>query len=196
MRAAIVGVAVVAAACVLLVVLSGSEPRRAGTDDVAPSGVALRLAPGERACQSEVVPGDAARVAVAGAPAAGGTRAARLTVAVERAGEVVASGRPRGLTADGRLDVALASTPEPGPAELCVRNDGRQPLTLLGASELFAVDYYRAGDETWWQAAPAVARRFGLGKAGFLGSWALWLALGAVIASWLAAGLALRGDPR
>jgi hypothetical protein len=196
MRAAIVAVAVVAAACFLLVVLSGSEPRRSGTDDLAPAGVAATLAPGERACQPTSVPDDSARVALAGAPAAGGAGAARLTVTVERGGEVVARGRFAGLTADGRLDVALASTPPPGPAELCVRNAGRQPLTLLGAPEVLAVDYYRAGDESWWQVAPAVADRFGLGKAGFVGSWALWLALGAVVAAWLAAGWALRGDPR
>lgn len=196
MRASIVGVAVVAAACFLLVVLSGSEPRRSGTDNIAPAGVALKLAPGQRACQAENVPDDTARVALAGAPAAGGTQAARLTVAVERDGKVVTRGRPAGLTADGRVDVALASTPPAGPADLCVRNDDRQPLTLLGAPEVFAVDYYRAGDESWWRVAPAVADRFELGKAGFLGPWALWLALAAVVAAWLAAGWALRGDPR
>lgn len=54
-----------------------------------------------------------------------------------------------------------------------------------------AVDYYRAGSETWMQMAPTVADRFGLGKSGLLGAWTLWLVLAAVLGAWVCAVLAL-----
>jgi hypothetical protein len=192
MRASVVGVAVAAAVCALVVVLLGGEPRRSGTNNVAVAGEAVSLAPRERICQPESVPGDTARVAIAAAPQAGVAAAPRLTVEVERGGRAVASGRPDGSLTDGRLDVPLDPAPPPGAVELCVRNDGRGPLALLGQPDVLAVDYYRSGSESWLAAAPAVARHFGFGKAGLLGSWALWLALVAVVAAWLGAWLALR----
>jgi hypothetical protein len=196
MRASIVGVAVAAAACFLLVVLLGSEPRRSGTNNVAASAEAVELAPRERSCQPESVPGASERVAIAVAAPPGAAAVPRLTVAVERGGRAVASGRPAGRLDDGRVDVPLAPAPPAGAAELCVRNDGRRPLALLGQPGAIAVDYYRGGSETWLQAAPAVARHFGLGKSGLLGPWALWLALAAVAAAWLGAWRALREQPR
>jgi hypothetical protein len=196
MGAAIVGLAIGAAACVLLVVLLGGEPRRSGTNNVAAAGEAVRLAPDERACQPDSVPGDSERVALAVAAPADADGAPRLTVEVERDGEAVASGRPGGSIRAGRVEVPLEPAPAAGAAELCVRNDGRRPLVLLGQPGVLAVDYYRGGSETWLQAAPAVARHFGLGKTGLLGSWALWLALAAVVAAWLASWRALRGERR
>ena len=72
---------------------------------------------------------------------------------------------------------------------MCVRNAGRHGIALLGISDTFGVDYYE-GRQTWWDTAPALAQRFGFGKAGFVGAWTFWMALalvaGAMIASWRA----------
>lgn len=186
---AAVAIAIAVAVCGLLVVLLDGAPRRSGTNNVAPSAESARLAPGERSCQPEDVPGGTERVAVVAAPVGGGT--ARFTVTLRRGRDLVAAGRAAGATVDGRFAVALRPTPPAGPALVCVRNDGRRQLALLGLSDTIAVDYYRAGDETWLQASPAVARHFGFGKAGFLGAWTLWLALVLIAAAWIGSWRAL-----
>jgi hypothetical protein len=84
----------------------------------------------------------------------------------------------------------MAPQPDRGAAEVCVRNRGDGPVTLLGLSETVAVDFY-AGRETWWQAAPSVASRFALGKADLVGPWTFWFVLALVGGSWLVAWRAL-----
>jgi hypothetical protein len=59
-----------------------------------------------------------------------------------------------------------------------------------------AVDYYRAGSESWLELAPTVAERFGNGKSGLLGAWSFWLAMATVVAAWVCAVLAIgRQEP-
>jgi hypothetical protein len=65
-----------------------------------------------------------------------------------------------------------------------MRNRTGERVALLGSPDgVVAVDFFSAR-ESWWQAAPVVAERFGVGKSGLLGTWAFWLALALVVAGW------------
>jgi hypothetical protein len=188
---AVLAIAVAVALAAVLVVVSGSDPRRTGTNNVG-GGEAARLGPGQHRCQPGETPGATRAVAVA-AYSPGG-EAVRLAVALR-------DDRDRLLTAGRTLDVApngyplanLRPTPVAGGARVCVRNATAGTVVLLGVADTFGVDYY--GDrESWWQAAPSIARHFGFGKAGFLGAWTFWLTLALIAAAWIGSWRALAGS--
>jgi hypothetical protein len=170
----------------VLVVLSDSDPRRSGTNNVPSASEVGRLDSGKRKCQEVDVPAGADDVAVAGVSDSGTVPTLALTLSGM---STTASGETRDTAPDGRPLASLHPVPPAGAARLCVRNVSRDGVVLLGISDTFGVDYYE-GHETWWQVAPAVARRFAFGKAGFVGAWTFWLALalvaGAMIAGWRA----------
>jgi hypothetical protein len=189
----------VALAIAALWVLAQDAPRRAGTNNVQPSGEVARLAPGREVCQPEDVPPSTRSVAVWGH--ARGTSGSEVR------------GRSGSARADGTIRIELSSAPSPGSAELCLTNRGPTRLTLLGAVTavpeevsrslrssrpvgVLGVNYYREGSESWLQLAPTVADRFSLGKAGFLGGWTLWLVLATVLAGWVCAVAAVGGRER
>jgi hypothetical protein len=190
MRTALLGLAVAIAVGTVVLVLSGSEPRRSGTNNVPGGGEIAQLDPGDRRCQAADVPGGTGRVAVPAYSPAG--EPVRLAVTVRSAaGGARSLGSTSAVAPDGDPLAPLEPAPPSGAAEVCVRNAGAGRVALLGISNVFGVDFYPRSDQSWWQAAPAVARHFGFGKSGLVGAWALWLALALVLGAWIAAWRAL-----
>lgn len=189
MRTALLGVAVVVAAGLVLLVVSGSDPRRTGTNNIQAGGETARLEPGQRRCQPAEIPGGTERIAIP-AVAEVGVRT-RLAVVVRNAnGSRVGAGRALAVAPDGDLLATLRPAPPAGLAEVCIVNNGRGSVALLGFASAFGIDYY-GRSETWWEAAPSIARHFGFGKAGFLGAWAFWLSLALIASAWIVAWRAL-----
>ena len=177
-------------------VLAVSEARQrpAGTNNVFDTFPNVVVDPGGEACsEHEIVPGGTAAVRV---------RATRadppgppIELRLEQGGRELARGRFAEEWRDGLVDVpvepVLASTFED--ATVCLRNAGTQPLTLWGygaaderrtvldgtaTGERTRLTYLRAGEESGWDVAGAVARRIGNGRGSLLDGWAFsgWLA--------------------
>jgi len=199
----------------LVIVLSSSDRRRAGTNAfVSESGVQLWLGVGERRCQSQDVPAVASAVRLFADPFVftGGP----LEVTVTRGGRPLSRGLAP-VSAGGPVELSLEPAPAaevPG-ARVCVVNRGSTPIELDGnrtppstsfLSELVVgerlppddvrVDFLRPGTESWWRFAPAVADRFGLRKASFFGTWTMWAVFGLVGLTWVAGLLLLRRQSR
>ena len=136
-----------------------------------------------------------------------------LDVTLVRAGRVVAQGRRTAPYDSGDTYVRLA-TPLRGASRsvVCVRNGGPKPLGLAGTpantspkvklngkpvDALIRLEYRGADRVTWWSRIGAVARRFADGKASWVGSWTMWLALGlSLVAIVLGVVLLWRGPRR
>ncbi len=211
------GAAIAAAlvVAVLVIVLSSSDARRAGTNAfVRESGVALRLLPGERRCQRQDVPADAAALRLFADPFV--FKGGPLQITVTDGGRPVSRGR---TTSVGEGPVELALAPAPGAevlsARVCIANRGVTPIELDGnqtppggtsldvvfrgqqlAPDDVRVDFLRRGSESWWSFAPAIADRFGLRKASFFGSWTMWAVFVLVALTWVAGLLLLRREAR
>jgi hypothetical protein len=175
----------------LMIVLSDSQQRLAGTNTrVQASGGTLRFAAGKRRCQRQDAPAGAASVRFYAQPfvLTGGP----LDVTLFEGGRLLT----KGVVLVARADVpAVAKLDRPLKREvpglrLCIANSGLTPIDLRGdrtsPADTFIntggqgtpddvrVDFLRPGSESWWDVAPAVARRFGLEKASFFGSWTMW----------------------
>lgn len=187
MRIAVLGIAAAVALGAVLAVLSGSDQHRSGTNNVPAAGEVAQLERGERRCQAADVPASTDQLAVAAVSGSGAVPA--LAVTLGSGPRPLASGRTRGIAPDGRPLADLQPAPPDGQLRVCVRNADDDVVALQGVSGTFGVDYYD-GTQSWWEAAPAVAQRFGLGKTGFMGAWTFWLATalvaGALIAGWRA----------
>lgn len=208
-------VVLVAAACAVLalagvaVALAASAPRLAGTNDLRLfHGISVPA--GATVCQGpELVPADSARVRLL----VGGTEGSGAAVAlsVRDGGRTVARGGVPGGYGDGALVVGIGDVPNAMLADrVCIENRGRAPLSIQGETfppEQAAridgsrgdgrvrLEWLRAGNESWLELAPAVLDRFGLGKAGWLGSWTLFLAAALVLLSWVAALRLVTDEP-
>ena len=196
--APLVGALFVASAALVLV-LSDAEPRLAATNNVRPAGFIASVPSARTLCQpNEFLPPDAARVRVV------------LGVRKNAPGEVVVTVRgPNGLVADGRTEAANGATNIPitkvarggDPVAVCLRNVGSSSMAVAGSAGpptgtrigrrdvkgAVAIEYLRAGRESWWVLAPTLARRFGLGKASWVGAWTFWTVLAAILVLWAAA---------
>jgi hypothetical protein len=190
MRARVaVGAALVVVLVAFGVLLSRREPRLSGSNsEVVASGVALPVRPGRTRCQSaQYVPKGthAVRVFVGGRPPG---RGEPFAVLIRARGRELSSGRAAGGYSPGALRVGLAAVgANTGRATVCIRNLGRGGLQFAGnrtalspngsgvhAPDDVRLDFLRGGRESWWQIAPVVADRFGLEKAGWVGSWTMW----------------------
>jgi hypothetical protein len=217
MRAAVavaVGFALLAAG--LVVLLSRSEPRLAGTNSrVVASRVDIPIQRGQRYCQSnETIP--AGTHAVRLYTSLRGARRGRLEVSfTAAAGRLIA--RTARSVGDRPSELPLpARIREAAPVRACFRNLGPGQIRLAGnltplfeagrprpvaprerLPDVVRIDYLRRGRESWWHLAPVVARRFGLFKAPVHGSVLMWLVLGATGLVWTGAViLLLRAVPR
>ncbi len=195
----------------VLVLLSVGDRPLLGTNRVAPAAF-FAVVPPRRAAVHRLAAGRARRhragrrahLDVAG-------RAARRDARARRTGG--RRGRRTAAYESGDTYVRLA-TPLRGAsrAVVCVRNGGPKPLGLAGtpanASPKVLVDgrpvdalirlEYRGADRvSWWSRIGAVARRFADGKASWVGSWTMWLALGlSLVAIVLGVVLLWRGPRR
>jgi hypothetical protein len=196
---ATVGVILVLAGAVL--VLSQRAPRLAGTNSIRPAGYVATVAPGKRLCQPvEVVPADARAVrlfvGVYGRPGP------PFDISVADSRGLVTAGSASSGYGDGDLRVPVRSVASARTgATICLRNRGATRLALagvggagpgltLGRQQVIAmikVEWLRPGRESWWDLAAVVAHRFGIGKADFLGDWALWATLALLACAWIVA---------
>jgi hypothetical protein len=206
-----VGLALVVGA--LLVVLSKSEQRLAGSNaQVRVSGNDVPLRGGKRHCQPEGIPPEAVEIRVfTGVPK--GT-AGPLDVVIRQGKRSISRGS-FGQVEDGQPATTKLrpSVPrEVTSGEVCLINRGDATIRLAGDRTAIRfsganpygilladeprVDYLRAGSESWWSIAGSVAQRFGLVKTSFFGSWTMWAIFGLVGATWIAAiAILLRRTP-
>jgi hypothetical protein len=188
-------IGVVAALVFLVAVMSNSDYRRTGTNS---AGVPIHLTvqPGVQTCQSgEFVPKGSGFVvpAIIGSPVSVRVYdASRKLVATERA-------RPpaSGLT---RIPLSRTIPRDIENGTVCLRNAGSAPLAVYGdyvppnrpgaanapvvngvGSSVIRLDWYTPRRESWWAQTSRIADRFALVKAPFLGPWAFWAALAALL---------------
>ena len=81
------------------------------------------------------------------------------------------------LSVGGSSGIALGG--DWGPRKLGSEVDG---IAQQGKVSLL---YLRHGEESWWQLLPTLSRRFGLGKASFLGAWTLPVAALLLLGVWV-----------
>ncbi len=197
-RVAVAG-ALTLLAIVVVVLLSQSAPRMAGTNSVLLGSYISTVAPGQRLCQrGELVPPDTASlrifIGVYGHP--GGPY--ELTIRSGR--QLVGSGQVGAGQRDGYLTVPVARVTRAVPdATVCIANRGPGPLALAGLAGpptpsttigqteqtgTVQISYMRRGSESWWSLIPTIAQRFGVAKADLLGSWTFWGAIVALLGAW------------
>jgi hypothetical protein len=171
----------------LALVLTDSKQRESGSNNVAELEPVAEIQGSGMRCQRRApLPADTAAVRILlgtyGAPTPD------LEVTATSAGRPIASGILPGGGREGHVDVPLAPVVhQPRTARVCVRIEGDGRTVLYGSSGIVRLEWLRPGRETWLDLAPAVARRFGYGKANAFGAWLLPIA-GLVLAlAWLLA---------
>jgi hypothetical protein len=199
----VLAVALALVAGALVLDMSGSAPRTAGSDHVSPVGFVATLNGRGELCQPETaLPSDAKRLRVLigtfGAPVpALGVRF------LGPANRVISSGAAAAGAAEGEVTVPI-SYPHGAAVlgTLCI-HVGASRKTVLGGDEFpagplsdqvdgkpqpgrIAVSWVRPGSESWWQLLPTLSSRFGLGKASLFGGWTLLAAALALLGVWVA----------
>ncbi len=184
---------------VLVLDMSGSGPRTAGSNRVPPQGISVFATGGQTVCQ--VIPGfpyDAGRVGVL-LSAFGRLRPSVEMTFLGSGNRVIARTAAEGggqglvLMPIRRLSWAPAATaclrivsgPKVGVRGYgfplgpgTVRVDGKPEPGVM------SIFYYRSRNETWWQLLPVLDQRFGWGKAPFFGTWTFPFVIGLVIFLW------------
>lgn len=199
----VLGVALVLAAGVFILDMSGRAPRIAGTDHTSPTGFVASVPSHGVLCQtSMVLPYDARSIEVL--VGTYGHPVPRLTASFTDArnqtittGELVAGahegyvqiplGYPHGRTVGGTLCVhfgrAVRAVVLGGevftPGSLSAQVDGKPQEGRID------VVYKRPGRESWWQLLGTLDERFGVGKATFFGGWSLPAMALLLLAVWI-----------
>ena len=192
----------------VVVMVSDPGPRLAATNSqVVVSGAGVTVAPGASHCQmGQFVPDETARLRVfAGAEEQAQGEPLLFSIA-DAAGTVVSQQRVEGGYPPGALELPIRPPDDDlANGEVCITNLGNRSMAFAGHvtpanadatqqqgeegpvsnfQEEVRVDLLRPGQESSWELAPEVARRFSLFKPSFAGPWILWVVLG------LAAGVA------
>lgn len=187
----------------LVLDMSGSAQRLAGSDGIKPQQFATVAPGGATVCQAVgALPPDtgAAKILI-------GTYyrpLPPLTIRfLDQSGSIVAQGAVR----RGRQGYVAIPLVRRGPlsraVRACLRIGGHARVALAGvpaptqpvdevingrpAPGLFTIYYLRAGRETWWELLPVLDLRFGEGKAPFFGRWTLPFAALLVLLVWIGA---------
>ena len=209
-RAVLIGGPLLIALGVVVLLSVGNCPLL-GTNRVPPASFFAVVPPrGGQACTGapEHIPAATGQVVVRTST----SQAGPLDVTLVRGGRVVARGRRTAPYESGDTYVRLAA-PLRGPAlaVVCVRNGGPKPLGLAGTpanqapkvqvdgrpvDALIRLEYRGAARVSWWSRIGAVARRFADGKASWVGSWTVWLALGISLAAIVIGLVVLWRGPR
>jgi Predicted membrane protein (DUF2142) len=194
----------------VLVVLSVGDKPLLGTNRVGPAGFFAVVPPGGTLCTggAERVPAGTGAVVVRTST----SQAGPLSVVLRRGGRTVAHGTRTGAYGSGDTGIPLASlVSRSGRAVVCVRNGGAKPLGLAGtpagtsprvridgrpADALIRIEYRAGARVGWWSRIGDVARRFADGKASWVGSWTMWLALGLSLIAIVLGLVALWRGPR
>jgi hypothetical protein len=201
-RAAL-GLSTLAVVALLVLELSGTATRTAGSDHAAPMLFSLPVAGGKSACQQVAgLPGDAARVELT--VGTQGRPVPALTLRfLDAGGATVAEGALARGAHEGVLLIPVRHVAGPEPVLACIHVGPAKGSVFIGAEGVpidassatiggvhvgnrLSLIYLRAGSESWWQLLPTLSERFGLGKAGFLGDWFLALAALGLVGVWAA----------
>jgi hypothetical protein len=183
--------------------MSGSAPRTAGSDHVAPFVFSASLSAAGSVCQPvDSLPRDAARVQLT--IGTYGRPVPALTLRfLDSSGRVSAVGSLVAGVHEGLVSIPVRDVSDPEAAsEVCLDVGHTGPVVLAGegvpvnsfservngtpAAGRIALFYVRKGSESWWQLLPVLDERFGLGKASFFGSWLLVAAALALLGVWVA----------
>lgn len=203
------GVVIVIA--VLVLEMSRSAPRTAGSDHVATPVFSAALPHGGVVCQP-VEPPPEAMAAVRLLMGTYGRPVPALAVRfLSVAGVTVSRGTLAPGAREGYLTVPMRRTGElSDAASVCVRVGGASRVVLAGergpggtetingkpAPGVISLDYLRPGSESWWQLLPTITTRFGLGKAPFFGDWTLPVMALLLVALWVGTLRLLSGELR
>jgi hypothetical protein len=200
----VLGVALALVGAAVVVVLSQSARRLAGTSFVPQSGFNVVIPAGGSACQLGTYLADDSAAAQLLVGIFGRPRPALRVTFADPDGVVVARGRVAGGERQGDVTVPFKHVVDGNHAATtaCVRNAGAHRVALGGGianadtaarvggrptSGIVGFRYLRAGRESWWALMPVVAQRFGLGKASLFGPWTLPLLALVLAGLWLAA---------
>jgi hypothetical protein len=197
------GAGAILIALAVALVASDSERRVAGTNLIAPLNPTVEVRPGGSACQPvKNLPGGAGYARVR-ADAGGGEIEPRISVT--ESGRPLSFGESAGP--EGAIEVPLEPVTRPAAlARVCVANRGGEPMLLYGERKrtrgggfayLYGVSFLEDEPSSLLTRADVAAQRFGNGQAGWLGAWAMWLALAlAVAAAGVGMVVALRAGER
>jgi hypothetical protein len=178
------GIALLAVA--VAVALAESEPRQAGSNYVPAHGPAVELQGRDEHCQEEgLVPADAAVIRFLTETGSEPTPRVRVTMSTSdgtllSAGTLPA-GQPQGWVAVP-LDRPIEETAG-GIAACVVTGPGRRTV-LYGTQGRVRFEWFRQGEESWFELLPTVAHRFGLGKGVSIGDWLFPLTVLIALACW------------
>jgi hypothetical protein len=192
--AVVVAACVVGAAAMVVVLGSSTGQRSAGSNRIEAAAFDVVVPDGQEYCQRhQLVPKDANRVKVtlgsydaSPPPVAMSVRRADGSVVLHT---VAPSGYRQGVVA---LPLG-GTTREPlRDASVCFSPRGTK-IALAGFANEVRLDFVRPGNESWFDVAPAMVHRFGLGKPAWQGPWTAFLAILLLLAVWvLTARLILR----
>jgi Predicted membrane protein (DUF2142) len=203
LRAVLIGGPLLIAVSVVVLMSIGDRPLL-GTNRVTPASFFAVVPPGGQACTgaAEDIPAGTGLVVVRTDRAQQGP----LGVTLVAGGRAFAGGARHAYDA-GDTDVRLgAPVRDARRAVVCVRNGGAEPLGLAGrpaggkpearvngrpVDAQFRIEYRGANRVSWWSRAGRILDRFGDGKASFVGSWTLWLAVALVVVAIALAAFAL-----
>src|SRR4051794_20856767 len=209
LRAVLIAGPLLIAAAVVVLLSVGDRPLL-GTNRVLPASYFAFVPPGGLACTGDpqLVPAGTGQIVVRTSTDESGS----LGVALRRGGRTVARGTLGGPYSAGDTAVPLsAPVARATRAVVCVRNGGAKPLGLKGTpagtapgmrvdgkptTAIFRIEYRGAERVSWWSRIGDVARRFAEGKASFVGSWTMWVALGLTVVAVLLGLFLLFGMPR
>jgi hypothetical protein len=164
----------------------------------------IRVLPGQEACQKpERVPAGTGLLRVIASTA--GKSAGPLAVAVRAGGRQVATGTSRRGFVDSTVEIPMTDQPrEVAGATVCVRNAGARAVAILGQNAprneaavvsgdpapphgSMRLEWFEDTTRTRIDSAGAIAKRYPLAKASFLGSWTMWVMLALLLAASAAA---------
>ncbi len=186
----VLAVALAVAGGALLLDMSGSAPRLAGTDHTVAASFVVDLKAGQEVCQPGMeLPSEAERVELLvgtyGAPVPemklrflgsnGHLRTAGRLPAGAREGNVtVPVSYPHGAAASGTLCVLVSGGKDTvlGGAAFTAGPASEEVGGVPQPGRIWTL-YLRPGSESWWQLLPTLSRRFGLGKSPVFGDWTL-----------------------
>jgi hypothetical protein len=199
----VLGAALLVVVGALVLDMSASAPRTAGSDHTATPVFSATIPAGGRLCQGHVsLPDDAARVQFLIGTYGHPVPALRLSF-IDAGGNPVAEGHLSAGAREGVLTIPIDHVRRAPATAACLRVGGAYNVVLGGENGPVTpgsavVDgnpqpgrigllYFRSGSESWWQLLPELSRRFGLGKASFFGDWTLLLATVLLLAVWVGA---------
>jgi hypothetical protein len=200
----VLAVALVLALGAVVVDMSGSAPRTAGSNHISAAVFAATVPPRGELCEPVLPPpSDAARVQLLIGTFGHPVPALDLRY-LDASGTTVAHGHLVAGAVEGVVTLPLSQARGAGGAtRACLRVQGSSKTALGGeggpaSSDSEIVDgvpqgglvslvYLRSGSESWWQLLPTLGHRFGLGKASFFGEWTLPVLVLALAGVWFGA---------